>query len=189
MLQGLRWFGGVILTYLTAVQLFGFIDPLVIGGFLLTLVHAALIGIHEGGHIFFGLFGTFLGVAGGTLAQLLAPGSLVLTRAYAGRASMWIFVFILGISLNMISPYIGDARAEEMPLLEMNKVFNPFAPGKLIHDWNFLLGKTHLLWADQIFSCIFWAVSACVMLGAAAGLATGAEKPLALWIRRKIRRA
>ena len=95
--------------------------------------------IHECGHPLFGLAGEFMGIAGGSITQLLAPAAIaiyfVTRREYFSAAivAMW-----LGQSLLNVSIYAGDAIAMELPLVGGEDV---------IHDWNWLL--THLGWLSH----------------------------------------
>lgn len=104
------------------------------------------LGVHELGHIVFMPFGQWLGVAGGSLAQLLAPAfgawQFLRQRDYFGAAFAlgW-----LGESLANLSVYIGDARKQELPLA------NLFG-GDSLHDWNFLLDSLNRLAQDQVYA-------------------------------------
>jgi len=100
------------------------------------------LGIHELGHLIFGLLGQWPGVAGGSLAQVAAPiaaaGILYRQRDYFGMTvgGAW-----LAFSLWSLATYIGDARAQELPLLGLTP--DP------IHDWNWILGRLGLLDWDK----------------------------------------
>ena len=61
------------------------------------------------------------------------------------------FFFWFGITLTETAPYIMDARAQKLSL--MSPFF--FIGGEILHDWNFLLGQLHLLWADQLIGGFF----------------------------------
>ncbi|MGZ3700872.1 MAG: hypothetical protein ACXWP1_03315 [Bdellovibrionota bacterium] len=104
------------------------------------------LALHEMGHVIFAPFGEWIGVAGGSIAQLLAPiaGSwqFLRQRDYFGAAFAlgW-----LGESLANLSVYIGDARKQELPLA------NLFG-GDPIHDWNYLLSSMNRLAQDQAYA-------------------------------------
>ena len=124
------------------------------------------LGIHELGHFVFGIFGQFIGVAGGTIAQLLAPVigmvMFVFQRDYYGIAIAFGW---LGTNFYDVAAYCGDARAMELPLV------SPFGMGGCVHDWNFLLGETGLLSADKTISflfrtCGFFSFLFCLIFGA-----------------------
>jgi len=121
------------------------------------------LAIHELGHVLFGPFGEWLGVAGGSITQLAGPLAVALIllrqRDYFGFAvgGAW-----LSMSLSNMAVYVADARAEELPLVSLGG-------GDVIHDWNYLLGSVHLLAHDaQIAGAI--RVLAFVLLAASLGL-------------------
>ena len=106
------------------------------------------LGIHELGHVVFAVFGRTLGVAGGSLAQVLAPlgAVLVFLRQRDWFAISFAFLW-LGASLFELARYVGDARAMELPLV------SPFG-GDPIHDWNFLLANAGLLRWDATLAAL-----------------------------------
>ena len=96
--------------------------------------------IHEGGHIFFGLFGSYtLTILGGTLGELLVPlfcaASFFWRREPTGVAFslFWFFENFLYIGV-----YMADARTEALPLV-----------GSGEHDWEILFTQWNLLIHDQ----------------------------------------
>jgi hypothetical protein len=101
------------------------------------------LGVHEAGHIVFAPFGELLSVAGGSIMQLAAPvivAALFLRqREYFGItvALAW-----LSMSLSNLATYIGDARAQDLPLVSIGN-------GDPIHDWHFLLGHFGMLAQDH----------------------------------------
>jgi hypothetical protein len=104
--------------------------------------------VHEVGHMVFGFLGQYFSVLGGTLAQLFLPTVCILLSF---RRKQWattsIFLFWLGQSLVQISRYVMDAETQKLKLFSPGSIFGGPKP---IHDWNYLLGKVGLLWADQI---------------------------------------
>ena len=98
-------------------------------------------GVHELGHLVFAPFGPWVGVAGGSLAQILLPvaaGALMLHhRDYFGVAVTGIW---LSASLSNMAIYIADARARELTLLGFGE--DP------LHDWAYLLSSVGLLQSD-----------------------------------------
>ena len=98
-------------------------------------------GVHELGHLVFAPFGTWMSVAGGSLAQILLPvaaGALMLHhRDYFGAAITGIW---LSASLSNMAVYVADARARELTLLGFGE--DP------LHDWAYLLSSMGLLQAD-----------------------------------------
>lgn len=108
-----------------------------------SLFTGIVFGSHEFGHLFFAFFGEVLAVAGGSLMQLLVPigaGALLASRRdYFGVvfAAGW-----LSVSLTDLSRYIGDALAQELPLVS-------FSPDGGEHDWYWLLDRFELLRYDH----------------------------------------
>jgi hypothetical protein len=104
------------------------------------------LGIHELGHVIAMPFGQWIGIAGGSLAQVVAPligcWQFLRQRDYfaAAFALGW-----LGESLGNLSVYIGDARKQELPLA------NLFG-GDPIHDWNYLLMSANRLGSDNSYA-------------------------------------
>ena len=95
--------------------------------------------IHEAGHPLFGLFGEFIGAAGGTLMQLLVP-AVFLGYFWRRRDRHAATVMLWWIAQNLwnIAHYIADARTQELPLV-----------GGGEHDWAYLLGELGLLRQDR----------------------------------------
>lgn len=105
--------------------------------------------IHEGGHGIFKFFGKFIYALGGTLAQILIPGMLVVFYLIKrNKIPAQISLIWLGQNLINISVYAADARAQMLPLLGGKKVY---------HDWNYLLRETGLLNYDQEVGLFFYA--------------------------------
>lgn len=118
--------------------------------------------IHEVGHLVFNNAGVFIGILGGTLAQLFIP---IVCSFLSYQKKQWIsfscFQFWFGQSLMQISNYIGDARSRDLKLFSPGSVFGGVDP---IHDWNYLLSKTGLLWADQILAGMVFILGLCVLV-------------------------
>ena len=104
-----------------------------------TLLDGVDLAIHETGHLVFGPFGEFIGVAGGTLFQLIMPLTFVgyFARRGEGHAAS-VALWWVGQNCGHIAYYVADARAQELPLV-----------GGGEHDWNYLLGELGLLAQDQ----------------------------------------
>ena len=100
------------------------------------------LGIHELGHLVFSLLGQDIQVAGGTILQLAVPVYAVFNfygqRDFFGIAAAFGW---LSVSLFEVARYAGDARALQLPLVS---VFG----GETVHDWEYMLGRLHLLQAD-----------------------------------------
>jgi len=107
------------------------------------------LGIHELGHMVFGLLGEFIGVAGGTLLQCLVPiGSMVMFLRQRDFFAIAVCFGWLSTNLFDVATYAGDARAMELPLVSPGV-------GDVVHDWNYLLGHLGLLQADQAITFLF----------------------------------
>jgi hypothetical protein len=104
-----------------------------------SIFSGIIFGSHEFGHLFFAFFGELIAIAGGSLMQLLVPiGAAALLwsrRDYFGVAvaGCW-----LSFSLSNLAIYIGDATAQELPLVS-------FSPDGGEHDWHYLLDRFDLL--------------------------------------------
>jgi hypothetical protein len=111
-------------------------------GFLL-LMDGVFVPIHEGGHLLFRFFGEFLSVAGGTLLQLGVPVALASYFLFQRQAQGVAFcLFFFFEQFLPIATYMGDARAQDLPLLTIGD------GDYVIHDWNYLFGRLGLLQHD-----------------------------------------
>ncbi len=104
--------------------------------------------VHEGGHLLFGWFaalfpvstGEFIMVAGGTAMQLGAPVMLAIYFAFRRQALGVAFcTFFFFQQFLTMAVYMADARSMELPLVTVGDTDN------VVHDWNYLFGKLHLL--------------------------------------------
>lgn len=100
-----------------------------------SFLHGPLLLFHEAGHVLFIPFGHALMVAGGTLLQLLLPLALVLVLLlkqrdpFGAAFALW----LLGVSLLDVAPYVYDALQPQLMLLSG-------AVGEEGgHDWIYLL--------------------------------------------------
>jgi len=96
------------------------------------------LAIHESGHLVFSPFGEIFTALGGTLFQLIIPATFVVyfwrrRDRYAAAFALW----WVAQNLWNISVYIGDARAQNLPLV-----------GGGEHDWTYLLGQAGWLARD-----------------------------------------
>jgi hypothetical protein len=108
---------------------------------------------HEAGHVIFGIFGGFIGVLGGTLMQILVPACIMIYFSIH-RQFYSAFAVLFWVAQNCfnISVYIRDARAQALPLLGEG------------HDWNFLLGRLHLLHGDQVLGRLVYGVGLILLI-------------------------
>jgi len=116
---------------------------------------------HEAGHPLFGLFGSTIGILGGTLMQLLVP-MLVLGACWCKRET-----FAIGLSgvwffqnFHNIARYMADARAQELPLV-----------GGGEHDWATLFEQWGVLAQDTAIAGIARTLGWIGMAGCAAWIA------------------
>jgi len=98
------------------------------------------LAIHEAGHLLFSAFGETMTILGGSLFQVIVPAAFVAyfvrtRQRYAAAVTMsWVAVNLLNVAR-----YIGDARAQELPLL---------GGEDSIHDWWYVLINWGLLARD-----------------------------------------
>ena len=102
------------------------------------ILDSANLAFHEAGHPFFGFISERLMVYGGTLGQLafpLAAWAIFWVRREAAScavAAIWLFENFLNIAR-----YMGDARAQELPLV-----------GGGEHDWSEIFSRWGVLQSD-----------------------------------------
>jgi len=122
-----------------------------------SIFSGIIFGSHEFGHLFFAFAGEFMTVAGGSLMQLLVPigaiALLIARRDYFGAscAGCW-----LSFSLSNLAVYVGDAVAQELPLVS-------FSPDGGEHDWFYLLDHFGALGYDLRIAMIVRRVSLLVL--------------------------
>lgn len=135
-----------------------------------TLLDDVDLAIHETGHIVFPVFGEFMGVAGGSLFQLLVPAAFVLYFVGRGdRFAAFVVLFWLSQSLFNVAVYIADARAQVLPLVGGEYV---------IHDWSWLLSRLHVLRQDRTIAGVVRVVAGLLYLTAAGGALWHARRPV-----------
>jgi hypothetical protein len=130
------------------------------------ILHLTVILFHEAGHVFFAPFGQTVGVAGGTLGQLLVPLACGIALHRRGDnfgaaiASAW-----LALSLIDASVYAYDAADPVLPLIGGGTGADSF------HDFVFLFERS-----GQLAHARGWAVLMKVVggLGLSASLAWAA---------------
>jgi len=102
------------------------------------------LAVHEAGHLVFSAFGETLTILGGSAFQVIVPLAFVgyfarTKQRYAAAVTMaWV-----GVNLLNVARYIGDARAQELPLL---------GGEDSIHDWWYLLINWDLLPRDTVIA-------------------------------------
>jgi len=115
-----------------------------------SFLHNADLVFHEAGHIIFRIFGEFMGVLGGSLAQLLMPLIVLMVFLLKTRDTFGAAVGLWWLGQNFIdlAPYINDARAGNLLLL--GGVTGQDAPD--YHDWQNLLSRLNLLPYDHVLA-------------------------------------
>lgn len=114
-------------------------------------------GIHEIGHLLFSPLGKFLMVAGGTITELAAPVAagfiLLRQRDYFGLSVTGCWLSYCSFS---VAKYMGDARAQNLPLLGLSD--------QPEHDWHYLLSTIGLLNADTALAFVTRVIAFAILL-------------------------
>ncbi len=129
------------------------------------LVDHANLAFHEFGHPFFGAFSQTLMVYGGTIAQLIFP-TVVAFQFFRKKDSFGVAVGSLWAGQNFfnIARYMGDARAQELPLV-----------GGGEHDWTEIFSRWGCLQNDVRIADNLTKLTALALLGIAYWLFTKIE--------------
>lgn len=100
-----------------------------------SFLHRPLLVFHEAGHVVFMPLGEWMSVAGGTLGQLLVPAILAGALLWKNRDPYGaaIGLWLLGISVVDVAPYVYDALDPQLVLLGGRT--GDDGP----HDWIYLL--------------------------------------------------
>lgn len=100
-----------------------------------SFLHGPLLIFHEAGHVIFRLFGAWMAVLGGTLMQLLMPAVMALALLWRNRDPFGaaLALWLLGVSLLDVAPYVHDALQPQLLLL------NGSVGEEGGHDWIVLL--------------------------------------------------
>lgn len=139
------WFRLVILIIFIYVWIRHLNDPM-----YQDLFKGLNLGVHELGHFIFGIFGEFIGIAGGSIAQCLLP-VISLLMFYRQRDFFAISVSFGWLATNFfdVAIYIADSRARELPLV------SPFGGCEdIVHDWEWLLTYMGILRYDLVIASI-----------------------------------
>lgn len=98
------------------------------------------LAVHEAGHLVFQPFGEPVLTLGGSLFQVIVPLTFVIHFLRSGqRFAGWFTMNWVGINLLNVATYVGDARAQALPLLGGENT---------VHDWWYLLTAWELLAND-----------------------------------------
>jgi len=139
-----------------------------------ALLHLTVILFHEAGHVLFAPFGEVLGVAGGTLGQLLMPlACAIAMHRRADNFGAAICAMWAGMSLMDASVYAYDAYDPVLPLIGGGTGADAF------HDFVFLFDRF-----GQLPHARGWA-RAMNALGALALFASTAWAAVLLYLQRE----
>ncbi|MEO7852040.1 MAG: hypothetical protein ABIR94_07260 [Rubrivivax sp.] len=125
-----------------------------------SFIHGPLLIFHEAGHVLFRLGGEWLSVLGGTLGQLLMPALLMVALLWKNRDAFGaaIALWLLGVSLLDVAPYVHDALDPQLMLLSGS---TGEAGG---HDWIYLLSSMGLLHSAHGCATIVHTLGAALVL-------------------------
>lgn len=134
--------------------------------------HLINLPIHEAGHVLFRIFGEFVGIAGGSLLQILVPivffGYFVY---YKKPFSAAIVLFWVGNNFLDVYVYANDAQVMQLPLLSgLTGAEGGF------HDWNYLLTETGLLEKTRLIAKLLRFTGTLITVAAAVGAFVYATK-------------
>lgn len=134
--------------------------------------HLINLPIHEAGHIIFRIFGSFAGIAGGSLLQILVPVVFFGYFVYYQKPfSTSIVLFWVANNFLDVYVYANDAQIMQLPLLSgLTGAEGGF------HDWNYLLTETGLLDKTYMIAKIFRFVGTVLTVAAAVGAFVYATK-------------
>jgi hypothetical protein len=118
--------------------------------------------IHETGHLIFRIFGEFIGVAGGSIFQVLLPAVFVGYFVWKGQYySAAIVLFWVGQSILNVWVYASDAVVMKLVLT------SGFTGSEgSFHDWNYMLTRTGLIGSTKIIAGLIRALATLVIITA-----------------------
>lgn len=139
-----------------------------------SFIHLPLLVFHEAGHVIFRVFGEWMSVLGGSLGQLIMPavlcGALLIKNQDRFGAS--IALWLVGVSLLDIAPYVYDALDPKLMLL------SGMTGEEGGHDWVYLLSSLGLLQKAHGIGSLVHKLGALTMLMALGwGLRHVADEP------------
>lgn len=129
-----------------------------------SLLDVVDLPIHETGHLIFRIFGEFMGIAGGSLFQMIMPALFVgyfwWHEKYYSAA---IVLFWVGQSLLNVYVYAADAVVMQIVLI------SGFTGSEgSFHDWNYMLTELGLLGSTKVIAGLIRAVGTLTIIAAAA---------------------
>jgi hypothetical protein len=125
-----------------------------------SFLHGPLLVFHEAGHVIFRIFGEWVGVLGGTLAQLLLPAVIMVAFLWKNRDPFGaaLGLWLLGVSLLDVAPYMYDAFDPQLMLLSGS------VGEEGGHDWIYLLESLGLRPRAQGIGALTHKLGALVLL-------------------------
>jgi hypothetical protein len=123
-------------------------------------VHMPYLMMHEAGHIVFAIFGTFMGVLGGSLMQVLLPlvGALSMLLRKRATIAAAVCVWCSGVGFVDVAPYIYDAQSPKLMLTSGATGRDSF------HDWRFLLDAFDWVRFSKPFGMLAYWIGIAIML-------------------------
>ena len=120
--------------------------------------------IHETGHLLFRPFGEFMGIAGGSLFQIIMP--LIIAGYFWWKQQYYsAAIVMLWVGQSVLNVYVYAADAVAMRLV----LTSGFTGSEgSFHDWNYLLTQVGLLDSTKIVAGIIRAAGTLTVIGAAA---------------------
>lgn len=120
--------------------------------------------IHETGHLIFRLLGQFMGIAGGSLFQVIFPavfvGYFIWHEKYYSAA-----IVLLWVGQSLLNVYVYAADAVVMQLV----LTSGFTGSEgSFHDWNYILTETGLIGSTRTIAGIIRMLGTLVIIAASA---------------------
>jgi hypothetical protein len=120
------------------------------------------LAIHEAGHIFFRILGEFMGIAGGSLLQVIFPaafvGYFIWQRSFYSAA-----IVLLWLGQSLLNVYVYAADAQVMQIVLLGGLTG--SEGSF-HDWNYLLTETGLISSTKTVAGIIRLAGTLTIIGA-----------------------
>lgn len=137
-----------------------------------VFMHLINTPIHEAGHFFFRLLGEFMGIAGGSLFQIIVPVIFFGYFIYYKKPfSAAIVLFWVGNNFLDVYVYANDAVVMQLPLLS-----GVTGSEGGFHDWNYLLTETGLIDKTYLIAKIIRFTGTIITVAAAIGAFVYARK-------------